>query len=143
MASSNDEGRREAVQYGDQQVERGQGGEAHPTGKSPRDRIRDRSLRNAMSSAWGSCGCRSAGISPRARPCAIPRCAAAAARRVPGPEFLLQPLVERGACLVLRSMRGRLPAGPETETGGFAVGGHIARPRDGVAATLRFSLAGG
>ena len=29
MATSNDEGRRKAVQYGDQRVERGHGGETH------------------------------------------------------------------------------------------------------------------
>jgi hypothetical protein len=38
MATSNDEDRRKAVQYGDQRVERGHGGETHQiaTGSSPR-----------------------------------------------------------------------------------------------------------
>ncbi len=38
MATSNDEGRRKAVQYGDQRVERGHGGETHQiaTGSGPR-----------------------------------------------------------------------------------------------------------
>jgi len=38
VATSNDEDRRKAVQYGDQRVERGHGGETHQiaTGSSPR-----------------------------------------------------------------------------------------------------------
>jgi hypothetical protein len=46
MATSNDEDRRKAVQYGDQRVERGHGGETHQiaTGSSPRLTTQQRTL---------------------------------------------------------------------------------------------------